>query len=466
MGNLSAVRRGVLGLLAPALAAVVAAQSGGLGLSAAVDAAWLHYPAIAAAQQAAARAQADVGVASTALWPVAGVAGQWDRGTDNATLGLAFPSPLPSISGTVPAKDYSANGAWTSALGLYFSWEVADFGRRAANIRYYRELALQSRDQLALTKLQVGAHAADAYLTVIAAQEQLEVAQSDLERWQQIGAIVHALVDQQLRPGADASRADAETAGAQIRRSTAQRNLATSEATLAEALDVRGALPPLSARSWLTGQLPSAGAPAPVDLSQHPQARAQQDAVAAAASRQAELARSALPRWYALATAYGRGSGVLGAGDLAPGATGLAPTTAGNWAVGVGLDFSISRWQTTRQQQAAAAAQLGQEQARQRQVADQLEAGRRRAAADLDAARAIAIESPVELAAARAGEAQARVRYQSGLAGVVDLANAEQLLAQGESDAALSQLQVWRALLESAFAAGDLNPFLQAAGGH
>ncbi|HUX66262.1 MAG TPA: TolC family protein [Terriglobales bacterium] len=282
-----------------ALALAAGAQTGGLGLAEAVASAWGHYPGIEAAQQAAVRAQAEAGVAATSLWPAAGLAGQWDRGTDNASLGLAFPSPLPSISGTVPAGDYSQRSAWTNAAGVYFSWEVADFGRRAANVRYYQELAAGAQDQAALARLQVGAHAADAYLSVVAAEEQAQVARADLERWLQLAGSVHALVDQQLRPGADASRADAERAGARIRLSQAEGNLATAQANLAEALGWRGALPGLSARRWLTkpGAAAPAMAAAPVPAAVHPQARAQQDAVGAALAQQNEAARAALPRW-------------------------------------------------------------------------------------------------------------------------------------------------------------------------
>jgi outer membrane protein TolC len=75
-------------------------------------------------------------------------------------------------------------------------------------------------------------------------------------------------------------------------------------------------------------------------------------------------------------------------------------------------------------------------------------------------------DSPIELQAAQMGEAQARARYQAGLSAIVDLANAEQLLARAQSDDALSRLQVWRGWLEMGFAAGDLQPFLRAAGGY
>ena len=67
---------------------------------------------------------------------------------------------------------------------------------------------------------------------------------------------------------------------------------------------------------------------------------------------------------------------------------------------------------------------------------------------------------PIERQAATAGESQARARYQNGLASVVEVAEAERLLAQAEADDAVARLGVWRALLAAAQARGDLTPFL------
>ncbi len=430
-----------------------------LSLRQAVEAAWARQPRVASAQQTAAAARAQADVAATTLWPVAGLSAQWDRGTDNANLGLGFPSPLPSISGTVPPADYSQRSAWTSAGGVYFSWEVLDFGRRRAGIQAAQRLAQAAALGVELRRLDVGAHAADAYLTVLAAQQQVRVAELDRQRWQRIAATIAALVQQQLRPGADASRAEAELAGARIRLAQAQRDLAAATAVLEESLAWTGPVPQLAALP-APPATPAAGTPLP-----HPQWREQQEAVAAAVLLQKEAARAALPRWYVLGAGYGRGTGVLGAGAFAGGATGLAPTGAGNWAVGLGADFSFTRWRAEKAQQRRAAANAAREQARAAAVEIALTAARRRAAADLAAAEQVVVDSPLERQAAATSEAQARVRYRSGLAGVVDLANAEQLLAQAERDDALSQLQLWRARLETAYAQGDLTAFLQATHG-
>ncbi len=54
------------------------------------------------------------------------------------------------------------------------------------------------------------------------------------------------------------------------------------------------------------------------------------------------------------------------------------------------------------------------------------------AAAMVQAARAVAANTPVQLAAAQQSESQARARYQAGLASIVEVADAQSLLAQAE----------------------------------
>jgi outer membrane protein TolC len=82
------------------------------------------------------------------------------------------------------------------------------------------------------------------------------------------------------------------------------------------------------------------------------------------------------------------------------------------------------------------------------------------AAAMVQAARAIAANTPVQLAAAQQSESQARARYQAGLASIVEVADAQSLLAEAEVQDQLARIDVWRALLAQAAAQGSLAPFL------
>ncbi|NUN94937.1 MAG: TolC family protein, partial [Candidatus Omnitrophica bacterium] len=53
----------------------------------------------------------------------------------------------------------------------------------------------------------------------------------------------------------------------------------------------------------------------------------------------------------------------------------------------------------------------------------------------------------MQLQAAKAVEGQATARYKAGLGTIVEVAEAQRLLAQAEADNALANLNVWRALL-------------------
>ena len=63
-------------------------------------------------------------------------------------------------------------------------------------------------------------------------------------------------------------------------------------------------------------------------------------------------------------------------------------------------------------------------------------------------------------AAARQSEAQAGARYRAGLASIVEVADAQSLLAQAEVQDQLARIDVWRALLAQSAAQGTLTPFL------
>ncbi len=436
-----------------------------LTLADAVSRAQQRYPLVLAAMAQREAGESEVSLARAQYLPGFGLISQFDRGTDNSPAGLLFPSALPSISGTVAPKYYDWSSVWTSSVGAYFNWELYDFGRRRADVAFYQALARQATQQEYLARLQAGAHAADAFLSMLAAQAELRVARADVARWHTIDQIVRVLVKQQLRPGADASRTDAELAGARIRLARAESRRQNAQAVLAQAIG--------SARAELMlypdGLLVHASrAPSPAQLRArrpaaafHPEARARHAALTASRFQLKELSRADRPRAYLLAAAYGRGTGISNPGQFSGHLNGLWPNSAGNWAVGLGLEYSLTRHLLIHRRQAVARARMHRAQSQYRQVIQSLRRARRQAAADLAAARQLILNSPIELQAAQTGEAQARARYRAGLAGIVDLANAEQLLSQAQSDDSLSRLAVWRSVLETAYARGSLRPFLQ-----
>ena len=82
------------------------------------------------------------------------------------------------------------------------------------------------------------------------------------------------------------------------------------------------------------------------------------------------------------------------------------------------------------------------------------------AMAILQAARAVAAATPIQLSAAQQSEIQATARYKAGLTSVIEVAEAQSLLAQAEAEDQVARIDVWRALLAQAVAQGTLTPFL------
>src|SRR5260370_8607433 len=100
----------------------------------------------------------------------------------------------------------SLNNVWGSAVGALVSWEPFDFGLRKANVDVAKSAREQLNAQVNVTKLQVATAAADAFLTILAAQETVTAAKAGVDRGTVLNRTVETLRTNQLRPGAAASR--------------------------------------------------------------------------------------------------------------------------------------------------------------------------------------------------------------------------------------------------------------------
>src|SRR6266404_5675713 len=230
-------------VLLTAFAQVIAAQSTDAGrkvftLEEAVNFALKNYPAVRASLERATAAQAGVGLARTNYLPRADVVWQTNRATDNNITGLLLPQSIISpISGPVPAST-SNRSAWGSAAGLLFSWEPFDFGYRGAKVDAARATRDRATAEASLTRLDVAVATVNAYLTVLAAQRTVLAAEADVDRRGTFDKAVRVLVDNQLRAGADASRADAELARARVNLARAEQQEQISRAALADILGI------------------------------------------------------------------------------------------------------------------------------------------------------------------------------------------------------------------------------------
>lgn len=427
-------------------------------LEEAVDFALKNYPAVRASIEQANAARSGVALARTDYLPRTDMLWQGNRASRNNILGLLLPqSVIPAVSGPVfPAT--SGQGVWGSAAGLLFSWEPIDFGARGARLDSAKAAQNQANSQLALTRLDVSVATINSFLTLVAAEQTVHAAQADVDRREVFDKAVHVLVDNQLRAGADASRADAELARARANLARALQQQETSRATFANALGIADAK--VEVREGTLAQKPAENVPTTSALSTHPLAEAQQARVQEFRSNVRLLDRSYYPKFNLQSAVYGRGSGANTDGTFQGGTSGLGIDRS-NWAVGLSVTFPVLDIFAIRARKGIEFANEQAEAARYDQTIQDLTGQLKKAQASLEGARKVAEATPVELQAARATETQERARYQAGLATLVDVSDAQSLLVQAEIDDALAQLAVWQNLASVAASQGDLSPFLQ-----
>jgi outer membrane protein TolC len=309
-----------------------------------------------------------------------------------------------------------------------------------------------------LTRLDVAVATVNAYLTVLAAQRTVRATEADVQRRETFDKAVRVLVDNQLRAGADSSRADAELARARVNLARAQQQEKISRAALADILGLSDTSVEVSENPLLAP--PPEGSPQPAAVTNNPIAEVQHARVEEAQAQVHVLDRSYYPKFYLQSSVYGRGSGWDPAGKLEGGTAGLGPDRA-NWSLGLTVTFSVFDIFAIRSRKAIESANERAEAARYDQTVQDLTGQLRKAQASLEGARHVAENTPVELDAARTTETQQRSRYQAGLATLIDVADAQSLLVQAETDDALAWLAVWQNLASVAASQGDLQPFLQ-----
>jgi outer membrane protein len=416
-----------------------------------------HYPTVRAALEQINASTANVSVAQAAYLPRLDSLWQSNRGTANNIFGQVLPqSVIPAMSGPV-LPSASSGSVWGSATGALFSWEAFDFGARRAAVAGAEAAVVRARAGEALTRLDVQAAVGAAFLSVVGAQRAVAALQADVDRRDVLSRAVHTLVDNQLRPGAEASRTDAERAAAQTRLIQAQQAVTMAQMSLARVLGVTGSVA-VDATTVLD-RVPAADA-ASVGAATHPLTQARQAAIDVARAHEAALSRTDLPRIYFQSSVFARGSGADPSGTLDGGVSGLGLDRA-NWAAGIQIVFpNAFDFTNLRARKTAAAATTRAETAMFDEAVLSVTSQQEMAAAMVQAARAVAANTPVQLAAAQQTESQARARYQAGLASVVEVADAQSLLAQAEVQDQLARVDIWRALLAQAVAHGTLTPFL------
>jgi outer membrane protein TolC len=230
----SAKRGGFILAIAVNLITTPTATPASLTLGQAVESSLKNYPSVRVSQEQMNAAAEGIRLARTAYLPKVDAVAQVNRATRNNVFGMVLPqSVIPSISGPVIGSN-NLGSAWGSAAGVLVTWEPFDFGLRSAGVSVATAARAQSEAAVRRTQFDVLGATADAYLTLVAAQETVRAAQAGVDRAEVIGRTITAQVSAELRPGADRSRAEAEVAAARTQLIQAEQSVDVARATLSQ----------------------------------------------------------------------------------------------------------------------------------------------------------------------------------------------------------------------------------------
>ena len=438
-------------------AQAIAAGQITVSLTEAVERARQQYPAVQVSQSQVDAAAAGIRLARTSFLPRLDSFAQVNRATRNNVYGMLLQQPVISPISGPPVRENSASSVFGTAVGLLVDWEPFDFGLRRSKVELAESAKRHAEASVARTQFEAGAAAADAYLTILAAQETVKAAEAGIERNRALLMSVEALVRAELRPGADAAAARSELAASQAYAIRGRQAVADAKAVLAGLIGDQPSNLSVSEAKLLT--LPDDVPEPPAPLETNPAAREQSAAVDEAKAALKTFDHQWVPRFSVQGTTYARGTGAQPDFTTLGGANGLAPSYY-NWGLGFSVRFPLLDQGPVRARQAEQAAHVRTEESRHKLIVNELETRRNRALAALTAARELAQLTPTQLESARTAHTQAQARYRAGLATLVEAADAQRTLAQAEIEDGLAKLNVWRALLALRAAEGDLAPFL------
>ena len=273
--------------------------------------------------------------------------------------------------------------------------------------------------------------------------------------------VVHAQVGSELKPGADASLADAQFANAQndLIRATLSRDIAM--ASLANNLGLGGQ--PI----FING----AGIAEASEPAQLQQAQPVYDNVpilqAAGAALQVQMTQKKIldkeyyPVFHFLGGVNVRGAGLSNLNGRPTGAQGSGTLPAvPNYQLALIINWNFLDIFRIRSEKKVQTHRITEQQQEYNLVLQSLRTQDVQSRARVKAALELAQNMPIQTQSARIAVSQSEARYRTGLGSVAQVAEANQTLANSRVQEAIAKVGVWRALLAVASAHGDLKPFL------
>lgn len=414
-----------------------------------------HQPSLLAARARLSAVRADARVPGALYLPRVAIAAEGFAATANNSTAAYLSAPgvdLPRIGATrTGTSSWTPEPSTLAALGV--RQEVFDFGRIGA-LQALADAQLEAEQgRLDAARLDLDLAVENAYFGVAATKRLRDAAAAASERARANRDTAAAGVRAGLRPPVDLTRAEADLSRFEVARVDAEQNVVAAQAAFAAVVGVSDrTLDAATAQEPVIPPAPSLDAAIDQALQRDPLVRERAGSVAAQRAATRAIAAEIRPDLSLTATLSGRAGGAASTSGPAPAGDGLLPSVP-NWDVGLLFTWPLFDGGV----RARAEASRAREEARQLEVDEarqMLGARVERVYVEYDAARQALPALEKSLTAARDNYAQALARFQAGLGTTLELADAQSLLAEADSAAAVGgfRLATARARLGRAIA--------------
>ncbi len=435
------------------------AQHGPYTLSALIDTTTVHLPSLLQKKALWQSAQAAVTDARHAFLPHLLVTDELNAGTDNSIPGSYFPMGIiPSTSSGVRDQNDYQMATGNIAL-LYGQYELVDFGFRNAaikNAQAYTDLqAADFQKELYYMKMQVGT----LFFELLKNQSRLVSEQDNVERYENIFRIIHALAQSGIKAGADSSLAKAELSKARVSYNQTLGSIRRLKEQLAYFTGIPAGQLTIDTAS-LTGMVRVQAASGGIDSVNNPLIDYYARLRGVYSSNEKLIGKSYLPRILLTGSTWARGSSI-GYNDQykSPGA-GLGYQRF-NYLAGISVHYDLFNGIHKRDKLNVYRFQTSASDYQLQQQIQLLQSAARQADADISTTEANLRELPGQIQAATDTYNQKMAQYKAGIIGLIDLPMADFVLYRSRNyyNEPLSDWYI--AQLNKAAAAGNLDSFIQ-----
>jgi outer membrane protein TolC len=385
---------------------------------------------------------------------------QLTLGSDNSLAGSYFTFGItPSTSAGVRNSN-SLEAASGNLAVVYSEYELANFGLNDAKLKYVNSIVnLQEADwkkEQYFVQMEVGR----LYFTILKNQYRLDADKQNVERYQTVFTVIHALTASGLKPGADSSLAKAELSRSRISYNQTYGRIGQLKEQLAFFTGIPSGQLQIDtlANNSLYSQhrLPDFI----MDSLNNPLLDYYTKKQQLYLSNDALIKKSYLPKVLLAGATWARGSSIQYSDQYKSLATGLGYQRF-NYSLGIAFTYNLfnglyrkDKLAVNRFQIQAGDFELQQQKAALNSALLQSDNSLRTTQANL-------LELPVQLRSAQDTYGQKLAQYKAGIISLIDLTNASFVLYRSQTDYIETLNDWYLAQLDKAASTGNLTQFIQ-----